>query len=377
MFFCVRYQDLETHARTGELSTVHGTIQTPVFMPVGTRAGVKAMSPNELYELNSEVILSNTYHLSIRPGVDIIQSAGGLHQFMGWNRAILTDSGGYQVFSLAKLRKVSDKGVEFQSHLDGSALFLGPSEAMSIQKALGSDIAMVFDECPPYPCEYKKAQISLERTLRWAAECCAHDRAQGQCYFGIIQGAMYQDLREKCAQSLMEMDFDGYALGGLSVGEPEELMFRVTDWIAPHLPDKKPRYLMGVGTPPQIIEAVARGIDMFDCVLPTRVARNGCAYTASGMKQIKGGRYKKDFTPIEDGCTCYACKNFTKAYIRHLLNVGEILGLRLVTMHNLHFYQKLMKRIRKTIKEGSFNMFRQKFLNGYSKPQRASKLSEL
>lgn len=370
MQFSVTHNDTESLARTAWLKTVHGTIETPVFMPVGTKGTVKAVSPSELCELNSAVILCNTYHLWVRPGVDIIQSAGGLHQFINWSRPILTDSGGYQVFSLSKLRKISAKGVQFRSHLDGASLFLGPKEAMGIQKALGSDIAMVFDECPPFPCEYNAAVTSLDHTLRWAADCREFDRDPRQYYFGIVQGSVYQGLREKCLQALMEMDFDGYALGGLSVGEPEDIMFNVIDWVKHELPSNKPRYLMGVGTPPQIVKAVAEGIDMFDCVLPTRVGRNGCAYTAEGMKQIKGGRYKNDFTPIESTCACYACRNFTKAYIRHLLNVGEILGLRLLSLHNLFFYQKLMEDIRKNIKGGTFTAFKERFLECYTPPQK-------
>ena len=366
MHFSVNYNDVETQARTGVLKTAHGLIETPVFMAVGTRGSVKAVSPSELMELNSEIILSNTYHLCLRPGIEIIESAGGLHKFIGWNRPILTDSGGYQVFSLSKLRKITEKGVEFQSYLDGSPLFLGPDQAMRLQKRFGSDISMAFDDCPPYPCDYDAAVLSLGRTLRWAADCRQYDLAPNQLVFGIIQGSVYKDLRKKCTHALVNMNFDGYALGGLSVGEPEESMFQVTDWITPDLPVDKPRYLMGVGTPPQIVEAVARGIDMFDCVLPTRVGRNGCAYTADGMQQIKAGRYKNDFTPISDKCGCYACRNFTKAYIRHLLNVKEILGLRLLTLHNLFFYQKLMKEIRKSIANNTFSKFRANFINGYA-----------
>ena len=372
MQFSVTHNDTESLARAAWLKTAHGTIETPAFMPVGTRGTVKAVSPRELCELNSAIILCNTYHLWVRPGVESIESAGGLHQFISWDRPILTDSGGYQVFSLSRLRKITAEGVKFQSHLDGSPLFLGPKEAMGIQKALGSDIAMVFDECPPYPCEYNAAVISLDHTLKWAVDCREFDREPSQLYFGIVQGSVYQDLREKCLQALMGMDFDGYALGGLSVGEPEDVMFNVIDWLKHELPENKPRYLMGVGTPPQIVKAVAQGIDMFDCVLPTRVGRNGCAYTAAGMKQIKGGRYKNDSSPIESKCGCYACQNFTKAYIRHLLNVGEILGLRLLTLHNLYFYQKLMEDIRKTINDGTFSAFKQTFLNGYAPPQKAA-----
>ena len=372
MHFSVTHNNTETLARAARLTTSHGTVETPVFMPVGTRGTVKAISPRELSELNLAIVLCNTYHLWVRPGGDIIRSAGGLHRFMNWNGPILTDSGGYQVFSLSKLRNISAEGVQFQSHLDGSALFLGPKEAMAIQKDLGSDIAMVFDECPPYPCNYNAATVSLDHTLQWASDCREYDLDPNQLCFGIVQGSVYQDLREKCLHALMAMDFDGYALGGLSVGEPENVMFNVIDWVKRELPKDKPRYLMGVGTPPQIVKAVALGIDMFDCVLPTRVGRNGCAYTADGMKQIKGGRYKNDFTPIEDGCGCYACQNFTKAYIRHLLNVGEILGLRLLSLHNLYFYHKLMADVRMHINADTFAQFRETFLKRYTPPRKVT-----
>ena len=326
--FTVLATDAQTLARRGTLCTAHGVVQTPVFMPVGTQATVKAMAPCELEDLGAEIILGNTYHLTIRPGVDIIAGAGGLHRFMGWNRAILTDSGGYQVFSLSKLRKMRPDGVEFQSHVDGKTLFLGPREAMAIQRQLGSDISMAFDECTPYPCTHPEAERSLALTLRWAALCREQERAPGQLVFGIVQGAGFQDLREQAVAAIAALDFDGIAVGGVSVGETEAEMVQVLDWVAPLLPPAKPHYLMGVGTPRQLVLGVARGIDMFDCVLPTRVGRNGSAFTLTGTIPVKAGRYKNDFTPIDPTCECYACRHFSKAYIRHLLNVNEILGSR-------------------------------------------------
>jgi len=354
--------DPQTNARRGVLRTAHGEVQTPVFMPVGTQATVKAASPRELEELGVEVLLGNTYHLNLRPGVDVIRGAGGLHAFMGWPRAILTDSGGYQIFSLAKLRKVEPEGVRFQSHVDGSEFFLGPREAMAIQRQLGSDVAMVLDECTPHPATHEQAEESLELTLRWARTCRDQAPAPGQMVFGIVQGGLYCDLRETAAAELATMDFDGYAIGGLSVGEPEAEMLRVLDRTAPALPPDKPRYLMGVGQPHQLVAAVARGVDMFDCVLPTRVARNGSAYTAGGCIPIKAGRFKADFQPIEPGCVCYACRNFTRAYVRHLLNVNEILGHRLMTIHNLHHYLSLMRTIREHLESGTFREFHDRFL---------------
>ena len=358
--------DARTAARRGILSTRRGEVRTPVFMPVGTQATVKAMTPRELQELGVEIVLGNTYHLSIRPGLEVVRAAGGLHSLMGWTRPILTDSGGYQVFSLAKLRKIEPDGVRFQSHVDGASLFLGPREAMSIQRELGSDIAMVFDECTPFPCTREEARASLDLTLRWAGACRSQPRAEAQSVFGIVQGGMFRDLREHCAQALTGLDFDGYAVGGLSVGEPAETMFDVLDWVTPLLPASRPRYLMGVGTPPQVVEAVARGIDMFDCVLPTRVARNGSAYTADGCLPVKAGRFKDDMRPIEDGCQCYACLHFSRAYIRHLINVNEILGHRLMTIHNLHFYMQLMAQVRQSIEAGSFAELRSRFVARYT-----------
>lgn len=357
-------------ARRACLTTAHGRIETPAFMPVGTQATVKAVAPDELKAMAAPIILGNTYHLHLRPGMEIIAAAGGLHRFMNWEGPILTDSGGYQVFSLAALNRVTDEGVAFRSHIDGSPLFLGPAEAMEIQRILGSDIAMAFDECPPYPCDRDRAAASLARTLTWARRCRDCAPAAGQLVFGIVQGAGYADLRQEAAEALVQMDFDGYAVGGVSVGEPEEKMYQAIEWAVPALPATRPRYLMGVGSPPQIVEAVARGIDMFDCVLPTRVGRNGSAYTRDGMLQMKAGRYKQDFSPIEEGCTCPACQSFSRAYIRHLLNVREILGLRLLTLHNLYFYLNLMREIRAALAAGTFDAFRRAFRARYRPPRK-------
>ena len=355
-------KDTTSAARLGLIETVHGNINTPIFMPVGTRGSVKAMDPDELKTVNAEIILGNTYHLNLRPGMEVIREAGGLHKFMNWDRPILTDSGGFQVFSLTKLRKMHKDGVEFASHIDGNRIFLGPKESMSIQKDLGSDIVMAFDECTPYPCSYEDAKKSLETTLRWEAISREQSLQEYQNLFGIVQGSVYRDLREKSAEDLTKIDFEGYAIGGLSVGEPEDKMFEALDWVTPILPKSKPRYLMGVGTPKQLIEGVARGIDMFDCVMPTRLARHGSAFINTGeIIPVKAGRYNKDFTPIDSNCQCYACRNFTKAYIRHLLNVGEILGMRLLTIHNLHYFLNLMNEIRKAIKNNVFHELRTKY----------------
>ncbi len=363
--FKVLDTDPSCNARRGRLHTAHGTVETPVFMPVGTQATVKAMSPREMDELGCEVLLGNTYHLNDRPGPDLIERMGGLHEFMGWDRAILTDSGGYQVFSLGSMNKITDEGVSFQSHSDGRKLFIGPRESMEIQRKLGSDIAMVFDECPPYPCEKDYACQAVRRTLSWAAICRETPRAEGQLAFGIAQGGVHADLREECAKALVAMDFDGYAIGGVSVGEPDELILRGVDDTVGHLPAEKPRYLMGVGEMAQMVESVARGVDMFDCVMPTRQARNGTVSTRRGRYPVKAALYKEDPRPLEEGCSCYACTNFTRAYVRHLLNVGEILGLRLITMHNLHCYLEFLKDMRKAIGEGTFDAFRTAFHAGY------------
>ena len=351
-----------SNARLGLIKTFHGNINTPIFMPVGTRGSVKAMTPEELKELNAEIILGNTYHLYLRPGMEVIREAGGLHKFMNWDRPILTDSGGFQVFSLTKLRKLTKNGVEFTSHIDGTKFFLGPKESMTIQKDLGSDIVMAFDECNPYPCGYELAKKSLDITLRWEAIARDEKLQLHQNLFGIVQGATYRDLREYSAQELVKIGFEGYAIGGLSVGEPEENMFENIEWVIPILSETAPRYLMGSGTPKQIVESVARGIDMFDCVMPTRLARHGSAFIGKGETiPIKAGRYAKDFTPIEEGCGCYSCRNYTKAYIRHLLNVGEILSIRLLTTHNLYYFINLMKNIREAIRDGSFEELRKRF----------------
>src|SRR6202167_350408 len=317
-----------TKARLGKLTTTHGVVDTPVFMSVGTQASVKALDPRELDEMGTQIILGNTYHLNLRPGLDVIRAAGGLHKFMNWDKPILTDSGGFQVFSLAKIRKVKEHGVEFRSHLDGSLLFIGPKKSMEIQRVLASDIAMVFDECPPHDAPTKEQRLAVERTVRWARECREQPRADGQKVFGIVQGGSDVALREQCAEALVDMEFDGYAIGGVSVGEPEPEMMRAIELAESHLPAHKARYAMGLGTPAQMVELIARGVDMFDCVLPTRVARNGTAYTRRGAMGLKGSIYKTDFRPIEEDCDCYACKNFTRAYLRHLLRANEILGLR-------------------------------------------------
>jgi|ERR1043166_242769 queuine tRNA-ribosyltransferase len=362
--------DAATKARLGRLTTGHGQIDTPVFMPVGTQGSVKALDSRELLEMGTQIILGNTYHLNIRPGLEIIRAAGGLHQFINWTLPILTDSGGFQVFSLAKIRKIKTHGVEFRSHLDGSLLFLGPKEAMEIQRTLGSDIAMAFDDCPPHGCTPKDLHAAVERTVRWARECREQPRAAGQMIFGIVQGANNAGLREACARNIIALDFDGYALGGVSVGEPEHEMFQAVEMTEPFLPVNKPRYAMGLGTPAQLIELVARGVDMFDCVLPTRVARNGTAFTRRGTFNVKGGAVKADFGPMEEGCACFACRQFSRAYVRHLLNVNEILGLRLVSIHNSHMYLKLMADVRAHIAAGTFAEFRREFIAHYVPSQK-------
>ena len=357
--------DTTTKARLGKLTTAHGVVDTPVYMPVGTQASVKAMDPRELLECGTQIILGNTYHLNIRPGLEVITAAGGLHKFMNWQLPILTDSGGFQVFSLAKIRKVKEHGVEFRSHLDGSLLFIGPKESMEIQRVLGSDIAMVFDECPPHDAPAKEQRLAVERTIRWARECRTQPRADGQKVFGIVQGGNNPVLREQCAKALVEMDFDGYAIGGVSVGEPEPEMMQAIEMSVPHLPENKARYAMGLGTPAQMLELIARGVDMFDCVLPTRVARNGTAYTLRGALGIKGGSYKMDFRPLEENCDCFACKHFTRAYLRHLLKANEILGLRMLSVHNTHMYLKVMADARAHLAAGTFGEFYREFIANF------------
>ncbi|MBU2700888.1 queuine tRNA-ribosyltransferase [Sporomusaceae bacterium BoRhaA] len=355
----------ETGARAGKLHTPHGTFDTPIFMPVGTQATVKSMSPEELKDMGAGIILSNTYHLFLRPGHDLVAEAGGLHQFMNWDRGILTDSGGFQVFSLGPLRKITEEGVEFRSHIDGSKQFLSPEIATQVQMALGADIIMAFDECVPYPAEFEYARLSTERTTRWAERCKKAHTRQDQGLFGIVQGGMYKELRAKSANELVALDFPGYAIGGLSVGEPKSMMYEMLEHTTPLLPKGKPRYLMGVGTPDCLVEGVVRGIDMFDCVFPTRVARNGTAMTKYGRLVVKNAEYARDFRPIDEECGCYACKHYSRAYIRHLLKTDEIFGLRLTTTHNLYFLIDFMRKMRQAIIEERFPRFREQFWQEY------------
>ena len=388
--FEVRATDKSTKARSGRLTTGHGVIETPAFMPVGTQGSVKAVSSRELRELNTQIVLGNTYHLFVRPGLDVIRHFGGLHGFMNWDGPILTDSGGYQIFSLAKLRKITEEGVHFQNHVDGTPAFISPEIAMQIQTALGSDIAMVLDECPPWPCEYDYAARSAELTARWAQRCKEWQKENAEhptsnierptaeaqsinhqpstinrLLFGIVQGSTFPELRKQSALAAVEIDFDGYAIGGVSVGEPEEEMMRAVESGAQFLPENKPRYAMGLGTPPQLLELIARGMDMFDCVLPTRLARNGTAFASSGTLNLKNAEFARDKNPIEQDCACQACQEYTRGYIRHLIKAEEILGLRLITLHNLHFYLELMRRARNTIEKGTFDQFRKDFVGNY------------
>lgn len=352
--FTVDQSSSECAGRTGTLTTAHGQIETPVFMPVGTQATVKSMAPWELRELGFGIILSNTYHLYLRPGSDIVKEAGGLHAFMNWPGAILTDSGGFQVFSLSDLRKVTDDGVTFRSHIDGSRHVMTPERAVQVQEDLGADIMMAFDECLAYPAEHTAAREAMERTVRWAARCRAAQTRTDQALFGIVQGVVYRDLRCECARRLVDLDFPGYAVGGLSVGEPKPLMYETLEFTVPELPVDKPRYLMGVGSPDCLWEGVARGIDLFDCVFPTRIARNGTALTSEGRVIIRDARYARDFGPLDPACDCPTCRQFSRAYLRHLFKAGEILALRLATTHNLHFLYNLMERIRRSLREGRF-----------------------
>ena len=364
--------DSGSKARRGRLATAHGLIETPAFMPVGTPGTVKGVSPRELHEMEAQIILGNTYHLFVRPGMEVMRHFGGLHRFMNWDGPILTDSGGYQIFSLAKLRKITEEGVHFQNHLDGTPTFISPEIAMEIQATLGSDIAMVLDECPPYPCEHDYAARSLEMTARWAQRCKAKSEVRNensemerQLLFGIVQGGTFEDLRRASAEATVQIGFDGYAIGGVSVGEPEPEMMQAVEWSEPFLPNDKPRYAMGLGTPPQLLELVVRGVDLFDCVLPTRLARNGTAFTAAGTLNLKNAEFALQNGPIEEGCACPACREFSRGYIRHLIKAEEILGLRLITLHNLHFYLDLMKRARSEIAAGRFGAFHRAFASGY------------
>lgn len=355
----------QSGARLGVLHTPHGDIQTPIYMPVGTAAVVKAMTSREMEEIGTQILLSNTYHLHLRPGEDLVAEAGGLHRFMDWHKPILTDSGGFQVFSLAGIRTIAEEGVTFQSHLDGSRQFIGPETSMDIQQKLGADIAMAFDVCSPYPCDYDTAKANMERTHRWAQRCKEHHTREDQALFGIVQGAFYKDLRIESAKTLSDMDFIGYGIGGLSVGEPKPIMYEMLEEMMPYIPAHKPRYLMGVGTPDCLIEGVLRGIDMFDCVLATRIARNGTALTSAGRLVVRNAQYARDFGPIDPECDCYACTHFSRAYVRHLIKAGEITGGRLLSIHNLRFLIRLMERVRQAIAEDRFLDFRKEFYAKY------------
>ncbi len=341
----------QTGARRGRLHTPHGVIETPVYMPVGTQASVKTLSPEEVKDIGADIILANTYHLHLRPGEDLVKEAGGLHKFMNWDRPILTDSGGFQVFSLAALRKVREDGVSFRSHLDGSPRFLSPEKAVAIQEALGSDIMMQFDECTAWPCDEKTAATALGRTIRWLDRCIAAKTRDDQALFGIVQGAFFEELRAESARQAAARDLPGYGIGGLSVGEPKDIMYQMLDVVCPILPEGKPRYLMGVGSPDCLVEGVLRGVDMFDCVLATRVARNGTVFTRNGRLVVRNATCTRDFSPIEEDCDCYACRNYSRAYIRHLLKAEEILALRLCSIHNLRFLTRMMEEMRSAIEQ--------------------------
>jgi queuine tRNA-ribosyltransferase len=363
----LKHKEKNTNARYGILNTNRGSFETPMFMPVGTQATVKLLSPEELKAVHSAVVLSNTYHLCLRPGADVVAAAGGLHKFMNYDGPMLTDSGGFQVFSLADSRQIKEEGVHFKSHIDGSALFLSPEISIDIQQKLGADIAMSFDECPAYPSTYDYMKDSVERTLRWAKRGLDVHEREDQSLFGIVQGGEYEDLRKHSAIETVKMDFDGYSIGGTSVGEDKDTMYRMIDYSTPYLPLDKPRYLMGVGDPLDILEGVERGIDMFDCVLPTRIARHGNAFTKEGKLNLRNAKYKMDFTSLEGDCDCYTCKNFTKAYIRHLLVADEGLGGRLLSIHNIRFLTKLTEDIRESIKNDSFLEFKKSFIDKYKR----------
>lgn len=364
--FSIQQQSAENRGRLGTITTSHGRIETPVFMPVGTQAAVKAMRVEDLQEIGFQIILGNTYHLYFRPGAEVIARAGGLHTFMRWPGSILTDSGGFQVFSLAKLNKIGEEGVAFKSHIDGSSHLFTPEKVMEIEMALGSDIAMAFDVCLPYPSGYEAARDAMRRTTRWAERCRKAHHRQDQALFGIVQGVTYRDLREESARSLSAMDFPGYAVGGLSVGEPKDLMYEVLDYTVPLLPEDKPRYLMGVGSPDALWEGVARGIDMFDCVLPTRIARHGTAMTSCGKVIIRDAKFTGDFTPLDPNCDCYTCRSYTRAYLRHLFKAGEFLGGYLVTYHNLYFLYQVMAEIREGLRTGTYEDRKREFFKRYN-----------
>lgn len=356
----------QSGARLGKVHTPHGSFDTPIFMPVGTLATVKTMTPEELKAIDAQIILSNTYHLWLRPGEDIVKEAGGLHEFMNWDRPILTDSGGFQVFSLSDMREITEEGVHFRNHLSGEKLFFSPEIAMQVQNDLGPDIMMALDECPPYPASKTYMEQSVSRTSRWAERCLkAHKNPDTQALFGIVQGGEYIDLRKQSAKDLISLDFPGYAIGGLSVGEPKEIMYHVLEETTPLLPDDKPRYLMGVGSPDALIEGAIRGVDMFDSVLPTRIARNGTCMTSEGRLVVRNAQYARDFSPLDKNCDCYTCRNYSRAYIRHLIHTNEILGFRLTTYHNLYFLLKLMEQVREAIKEDRLLDFKEQFFEQY------------
>ncbi|MEE8190625.1 MAG: tRNA guanosine(34) transglycosylase Tgt [Candidatus Scalindua sediminis] len=363
MRFRLLASDKDTNARCGEITTNHGLIPTPTFMPVGTQATVKTLTPDQVKEAKVSALLCNTYHLNLRPGEDVIKKVGGLHKFMKWDRTIITDSGGYQVFSLTGLTYITDDGVEFQSPIDGTKKFLSPEKVMEIQHTLGADIIMAFDECLPYPCEKDRAEQSMHRTIKWAKRCLNSHQNESQALFAIVQGSVFKELREECADRLVEMDFNGYSIGGLSVGEGSILMNEVLEYTVPRLPEEKPRYLMGVGFPPDIMDGIEHGIDMFDCVIPTRNGRNGCAFTAQGKVKIHNSCYRVDEGPLDENCDCYTCKNFSRAYIRHLFVANEILGLSLVSLHNIYYFEEIMRKARQSIMEGNFKAFKSQFLS--------------
>lgn len=379
MFSLIK-SDSQTKARLGTLNTSHGTVETPFFMPVGTYAAVKGLCSEDLVEIGNQIVLSNTYHLYLRPGVEVIEKAGGLHNFMRWEKPILTDSGGYQVFSLAKLRKISDEGVEFQSHVDGSLHFFTPEKVLKIEKVLASDIMMPLDECAPFPCEYKQAEKAAKRTTAWAKrskEYWGHvpefkienryvSPDKKQYLFGIIQGSHYRDLREQSAKKIIDIGFDGYAVGGVSVGEPVEIMFETLSWVLPLLPAEKPRYFMGIGLPDQIVRAVGEGVDMFDTCIPTRYGRHGTALTKEGKMVVRNGEFVKDNAPLDKDCDCFVCRRYSRSYIRHLINTGEMLGLRFISYHNVYFYVRLMRQIREAIRQDRYAEFQKEFLKDYS-----------
>ncbi|MBE7478307.1 MAG: tRNA guanosine(34) transglycosylase Tgt [Ignavibacteriota bacterium] len=371
--FSVINKDKASKARAGFFETDHGVVETPAFMPVGTQGTVKAVNQDYLEkDINAQIILSNTYHLYLRPGTEVLEKAGGLHKFMNWQKPILTDSGGYQVYSLSSLRKLKEDGVEFRSHLDGSTHFFSPEKVIKIQRSIGSDIMMVLDECTPYPCDYEYAKKSTELTSKWAIlnkEAFENTKPlydHNQFLFGIIQGSVYEDLRESSAKDLLQNNFDGYAIGGLAVGEPTEMMYDITNFTTDFMPEDKPRYLMGVGRPENILESIDRGIDMFDCVMPTRNARHGVLFTNSGVLTLTNAKFKDDFEKVDENCNCYTCQNYSRAYLRHLFNSGELLALQLASIHNLHFYISMMSEARKRILEGSFKEWKNKTMKKIS-----------